>query len=396
MAEDIIKLLYINDELATGDGSNSHALGMLRSFEKILGKENIRAFPQAEDGSVKPMHLNAGRFRKIFRSPLQIIRYFRKRYLSIKKSEFIIAILKNQGFVPSHVIARSTAFDTTAVYLAEQFNARLIYEINTPMYYECGVTQREPLIKPIEKWERQIMESSDFIYTVSSVCRDMLCEHYNLNHEKFLVIPNGYMRELYVETEEERKKIRNEMRRQEHLEGKYIIIFIGSLKIWHGIESLCETAKLLNNEKKIHFIVLGDGDGHDLISDYAKLHDNMLFKGKVSFETMKRYLYASDLGIMPYAPQNDFYFSPLKMFDMIGAGIPFIGTDVGQIKELCSEWKLEEMLIKNNEPSIIADAVYHWMEKDTSEVKNTIHCIADRVSWNDRAGELIQKIYQMS
>ena len=48
-----MKLLYINDELATADGSNSHAVGMLRAFESILGKENVESVPKAEDGSGK-------------------------------------------------------------------------------------------------------------------------------------------------------------------------------------------------------------------------------------------------------------------------------------------------------------------------------------------------------
>ena len=76
-----MKLLYINDELATGDGSNSHAVGMLRSFEKILGAENVASFPKAEDGSGKPVNLKAGSLKAKFKGPLQVVRYFRKKYV---------------------------------------------------------------------------------------------------------------------------------------------------------------------------------------------------------------------------------------------------------------------------------------------------------------------------
>lgn len=395
MIKGTIKLLYINDEFLTSDGSNSHAIGMLHAFEDILGSANIRVYPTPEDGSTKPINFKVQQLHKAFKNILQIIRYFRKRYSSIIKSNKIFTEFKKQNFIPTHIVARSTIFDTTAIYLAKKFNAKLIYEINSPLYYECGVIQKKPLLKEMERWERQIIENADLVYTVSSICRDMLCEHYKLSSQNFIVIPNGYMKELYIETEMEKQKIRNEIRQLEHLEDKYIIVFIGSLKIWHGIKSLCEVAELLENNKNIFFLVLGDGDGHELILDYITSHNNMLFKGKVDLQTMKYYLYAADLGIMPYASKDYFYFSPLKMFEMIGAGIPFVGTAIGQIEELCSEWGLEEMLIKNNEASTIATAIKDWTEKDITEIKRKIQHVRQNTDWNTRTNILIQKMKQM-
>lgn len=352
-----MKLLYINDELATGDGSNSHAVGMLRAFEEILGKDRVYSYPRAQDGSGKPVNLGTNNLKSKLKAPLAVVRYFRKKYLSVKRSKEICNELKCNGFKPTHVLARSTDFDVTAIYIAKNFGAKLIYEINTPMFYERGVIKKEPMIGALEKWERRIIEASDYVYVVSNICRDMLCEHYGCSKNKFIVVPNGYMEDLYTESDQEKKEIRKAIRKAEGLEDKFVVTFVGSLKVWHGIKTFCETAELMQENNDICFLVLGDGEMHDMIADYTKKHDNLLFKGKVSLDVMKQYLYASDLGIMPYAKQDNFYYSPLKMYDMVGAGLVFIGTSVGQVEEFCKDNNLEELLVDNVSIKILAEKI---------------------------------------
>lgn len=389
-----MKLLYINDELATGDGSNSHAVGMLRSFEKILGKENVCCYPDAEDGSQKPTNLKSGNIRANFKNSLQVIRFFRKKLLSEIRGKAIVKKLKRQKFIPTHVIARSTVFDTTAIYVAKAFHAKLVYEINTPMFYECGIIKKEPLIGAIEKWEKKILESSDYVYIVSSVCRDMLCKQYGLSKDKFFVIPNGYMGELYTESNLEKEAIRDEFRTKENLDGKFVVTFVGSLKVWHGIKTFCETAALLEKDNSIRFLVLGDGDMHDMIADYTEKHSNMIFKGKVNLDMMKNLLYSSDLGIMPYEKKENFYYSPLKMFDMIGAGLPYIGTPIGQIKEFCLENLNEDFLCEASSNEGFRSSIVK-LKNNGECYKSMKQCVSVNRSlntWQSRAEDLLRAI----
>lgn len=384
-----MKLLYINDELATGDGSNSHAVGMLRAFESILGKNNVISYPQPQDGSGNPVNLGANKLKSKLKAPLAVVRYFRKKYLSIKRSNEICRELASKGFSPTHILARSTDFDVTAIYVSKKCKAKLIYEINTPMFYERGVLKKEPMVKQIEAWEKRIIDASDSVYVVSNICRDMLCDHYHLPKDKFVVIPNGYMGELYHESDEERKEIRNKIRANHGLTDKFVVTFVGSLKIWHGIQSFCETAQAMEAEEDVVFLVLGDGEMHDMIADYANKHNNMVFKGKVNLETMKQYLYASDLGIMPYEKQDNFYYSPLKMYDMIGAGLPFIGTSVGQIKEVCRAFGFENSLIPDNKTETLVLSIRN-SRKMLGIYGNLIR--RKDVTWMDRANELMTEI----
>lgn len=386
-----MKLLYINDELATGDGSNYHALGMLKSFEKILGEENVRSFPQAQDGSGKPVNHAAGGLRQKLKGTLQIVRFIRKHYLSVKRSKAIVADMNSQNFKPTHVIARSTVFDTTAVYVAKAFNSKLIYEFNTPEFFERGVIKKEPLVGAIEKWEKKVLTSADWIYINSNICRDMLCDHYGVEKDKFLVIPNGFMSELYPEATDGREKIRNEVRKAEAMEKSFVVTFVGSLKVWHGIKTFCDIAKIMEQNKNVKFLVLGDGEMHDMIANYVSNHDNMIFKGKVDLETMKRYLYASDIGIMPYAKQDNFYYSPLKMFDMIGAGLPFLGTAVGQVEDFCKKELADSFLVTNPSVENYCSKLEESID-NIEDMKKKVLNIRDGQSWEKRANALIKSI----
>lgn len=390
-----MKLLYINDELATNDGSNAHAIGMLNAFKEELGNNNVYSFPQAKDGSKVIVDVKRDKVKQRLKGVLQYIRYIRKKFLSFKRYRKYVKELKKNNFTPTHVLARSTVFDITAIYIARYFNAKLIYEVNTPMYYECTVIRNMPLKTKIEKWEKKIINESDYIYVVSNVCRDMLCDYYNLNNEKFIVIPNGYMKELYCENEKEKNELRKEIRKKEGIEGKFVVAFIGSLKVWHGIREFCDVAKRLEDNQNIHFLVIGDGEMRAVIESYVNKHNNMSFAGKLSYERMKEYLYSSDIGIMPYKKQDNFYFSPLKMYEMIGASLPFIGTNQAQIMEIVNAYFCDDFLVDDNFTESLAlkiDNIFRD-EKRYRYMCKIINNNKEKFTWNKRVKELIEQIY---
>ncbi|MGG3560518.1 glycosyltransferase [Neobacillus rhizosphaerae] len=389
-----MKLVYINDELATGDGSNAHALGMLSAFKELLGESNVYSFPLPKDGSKDAANIRNVVIRQKLKVVLQFVRYFRKKINSIKRSKAYIAEMESNGFIPTHVLARSTVFDVTANYVAKYFNAKLIYEINTPMYYEAGEIRKVPMERQMEVWERKIIEESVYVYVVSKVCRDMLCEHYNINTDKFIVVPNGYMEDLYTENDEERQVIRDAIRKKENIIDKFVITFVGSLKVWHGIQMFCEIAEKFQKDSKVHFLIIGDGEMRKEIVNYVQSHDNMTFMGKLDYQRMKQYLYASDLGLMPYNKQENFYFSPLKMFDMIGAGLPFVGTRVAQIEDIVNEFFDANFLVENNNPQLVIKRINNIViDKEAySSMEQKVIKNKELFTWKKRAQYLLEKI----
>ena len=123
-----MNVLYINDELATSDGSNYHALGILGSLVRILGSDHVKSFPTSVDGSGKQVNRNAFQWHNKHKNILQFIRIIRKFVLSHIRAGRLRRQLKASAWKPTHILARAVIFDITAVILARRYKAKLIYE----------------------------------------------------------------------------------------------------------------------------------------------------------------------------------------------------------------------------------------------------------------------------
>lgn len=389
-----MKLLYLNNELAVADGCNAHALGMLNAMKRKIGESNIYTYPQPEDCSAKQDSKRVSSFKDNFAGLLQYVRYYRKSIKSYRLAKQLLKDMQEKGFCPTHIWVRSSVFETTAIYIAKATGAKLICEMNTPFYYEWCVTRKLPLRDKVEKWEKNLLHKADYIYVVSEKLKEMYIEHYALADEKFIVVPNGYDKELYSDWNECYEIIRRDIRKSEGLEDKFVVTFIGSLKVWHGIDRFCEVARKMEDYNKVHFMVLGDGEMRSLIQEYVSEHTNMTFAGKLDYQTMKKYIYASDLGVMPYTMTENFYFSPLKMYDMIGGHLPFIGTNVGQILDVCKTQLDHRFVVKDNSTDALVSAIRNIIG-DVS-LYSGMQCLIDEkiseFTWDARAQVLIEKI----
>jgi glycosyltransferase involved in cell wall biosynthesis len=266
--------------------------------------------------------------------------------------------------------------------------------MNTPFYYEYCVTRKLPLRKRVEKWEKEVITRADNVYVVSEKLKKMYIERYGVAEKKFTVIPNGFSGALYSDFDKKYNEIRNEKRMEKGLDGRFLVVFVGSLKIWHGIDKFCTLADSLANRDDIRFLVLGDGEERSKIQEYCTTHNNLIFMGKLNYETMKKYLYASDLGIMPYKKDDNFYFSPLKMFDMIGARLPFIGTDEEQIHEVCTTTLSSLFLIPNNAVDTMKKRIVELADNraELDEMKRQLVKNASLHTWKRRAEYLLHSL----
>ena len=61
------------------------------------------------------------------------------------------------------------------------------------------------------------------------------------------------------------------------------------------------------------------------------------FTGAVDHARVPEFLQAMDAGIAPYLPSDDFYFSPIKVYEYLAAGLPVVASDIGQIRQLARD-----------------------------------------------------------
>ena len=380
-----MKVLYYNLQLGACDGSNTHAQGMLESLKNILGDDNVLVPMALSKQNSGYSHTNA-KIKEYLKKILIPFRIIRRKKISKDQTKKIVNYLHDRNFNPDIILARSVLYDETPIMLKNILKCRLVIEHNTPLVYEVCDIKKMDKKKNVKQFEEKILNEADGIYCVSNVLKQMLVKSYGNNIlAKTISIPNGYIAKLYSDINEE------ELKKEYNPKNKKIIAFIGSLQKWHGIDNLLSAANDLENRNDLEFWIIGDGIERDLIKKYIFSHSNVRWFGNVPTEKMAKLLSVCDLGVMPYKHMENFYFSPLKMFDMIGAKLPFIGTSIGQIEEIVNNELNEYFLIEDSDGSSLAKKIIELSDDENKyiKMKKDLTLRAHNHTWDCRAQILV-------
>jgi glycosyltransferase involved in cell wall biosynthesis len=83
-------------------------------------------------------------------------------------------------------------------------------------------------------------------------------------------------------------------------------------------------------------LIVGDGPEREALERQAEIHNiaaQVLFTGAVPHDEVPMYIAAMDVAVAPYRAVQDFYFSPLKLYEYLAAGKPVIASNLGQIAD---------------------------------------------------------------
>lgn len=111
--------------------------------------------------------------------------------------------------------------------------------------------------------------------------------------------------------------------------------FVGTLKPWHGVDVLVDAmAEIARRGGRARLLVVGDGPERAGLESHARrVGVDAEFTGAVAPEDVPAVLQRLDIGVAPYRAADD-YFSPLKVVEYLSAGLPVVGSRVGQVPSL--------------------------------------------------------------
>lgn len=117
--------------------------------------------------------------------------------------------------------------------------------------------------------------------------------------------------------------------------GGFTVGFLGTLKPWHGVETLVLAFETIaRNTPGSRLLLVGDGPQREsleaIIRD-RRLGESVLFAGAVAPVDVPAWLKSMDVAVAPYPHLDTFYFSPLKIFEYMAAGCAIVASRVGQI-----------------------------------------------------------------
>lgn len=226
-----------------------------------------------------------------------------------------------------------------------------ILEVNAPLILEQEKHRGLVDKAAAEAIARRVFGAASTIIAVSREVKDYVSQ-YVADIEKIKVIPNGVNPQRFSER----------LSRQDT--QQFTVGFVGSLKPWHGLPVLIEAfAGFHRNHSQARLLIVGDGTERDrLVAEINRrnLESAVHFTGAVSPETVPYWLAQMDVAVAPYPASDDFYFSPLKVYEYMAAGLPVVASNIGQIPEVI-ENKVNGLLVPPGDEAALANALeYLW------------------------------------
>ena len=138
--------------------------------------------------------------------------------------------------------------------------------------------------------------------------------------------------------------------------GAPVVTFVGTLKPWHGVDVLLRARAQAHKDWQLR--IIGDGPMRAELDDLARsLGIDVDFRGAVAPDVIPQHMAGTAIGVAPYPAMDtdsDQYFSPLKVYEYMAAGLPVVASRVGQLPEIMGE---SAYLVPPSDPEELAEAL---------------------------------------
>jgi glycosyltransferase involved in cell wall biosynthesis len=186
------------------------------------------------------------------------------------------------------------------------------------------------VLRALRRLEMMLYRHADRIVGVAHSTRGELARR-GVDPEKIRIIPNGADGELFRDLEKY-----NGIRENLDLGRKFVVSYVGTHGLAHGLETVLECAQLLREHDDIAFLFVGDGaERESLVRRSRELGlANTRFVGVQPRERIPYYLASSDVSLVPLKRKPLFQkVLPSKLFEIMGCARPVILGVEGEARE---------------------------------------------------------------
>lgn len=222
---------------------------------------------------------------------------------------------------------------------------------------QLGQLRQRWIIRSLEAIESALYRSAAGIVVVTRAFADHIAAR-GIPRERIAFVPNGIDPELFHPRAPGNAE--HELLRQHGLEGKFLVAYIGTLGLAHGLVTLVDAAERLRHEKEIVFLLIGDGADRGRIEAEVVRRglDNIRLLGLRPRAEIPHWLAITHLTLVMLRNLPVFAtVIPSKVFEFLAQERPMLlAAPDGEIRGLVEETKAG-ITIEPEDPDALARAV---------------------------------------
>jgi len=242
------------------------------------------------------------------------------------------------------VYERYSLFSSAGADLADRLGIPLVVEVNAPLVDEQRRHRHLVAEERACEMTARLLGRADLVVCVSEVVAAWVRASLPLDGSTVTIVPNG------VNT----SRVRPGRRDDGH--DRVVIGFVGTLKPWHGTDLLLRAAPGLLDAARIEICGTGPEQPRlEALADELGITEHVRFHGAVPPSEVPNLLRDFDIAVAPYPP-GDHYFSPLKVYEYLAAGLPVVASAIGSLPELLHHGEVG-VLVPPGDPIVLASAL---------------------------------------
>ncbi len=201
------------------------------------------------------------------------------------------------------------------------------------------------------------------------------------NQKKAIILTNGINPEMFGKKYSERE-IANLKRKHRIPLNKEIVGFRGKIGSWIDIETIIETAKILD---KLHFVIIGDGHG---IKEKDFFSENVTYIKRMPQDDLILLQSAFDICINPLTKKYShnggevFHGAPTRMREYAASGKPIIMANING-RENCFQEGKNVILYDPGNPKELAEKILYLLDnkKLKGEMEKNNLKLSEELTW---------------
>ncbi len=229
------------------------------------------------------------------------------------------------------VYERYSLWSYAGMEYANSIGVQGLLEVNAPLIEEQARYRHLADRAGAEQVARRVFGAARLLLAVSKGVANYL-NRYPEADGKVHLVPNGVNPVRFLENIKPSRPAKP---------GIFTVGFLGSLKPWHGLDILADAYMFLHRKApNTRLLVVGDGpERENLVKDLTarNLLGSSEFTGMVAPSEVPGLLASMDVGVAPYPNLDDFYFSPIKVYEYMAAGLPVVASRLGDLPELIQD-----------------------------------------------------------